>query len=142
MTVYMELNRFVIAQKEYIKIAKTELKQGKKETHWIWFVFPQLKDLGTSEYSSFYGLDSLQDAKKYYRNAYLRRNLNSCFHIIHKYADKEELADSVGMLDAIKIRSCATLFYLATKQMVFKRFLNKFFDGFLDDKTVLLLSER
>ena len=138
----MAIDRFIKAQKIYIKNAKTELKQCYKETHWIWFVFPQLKGLGKSLNSDYYGLDGIEEAKEYYNDKYLRKNLLSCFRIIYKYEDKEVLADCVGMLDAIKIRSCATLFYVATKRIIFKKFLDKFFDGFLDDKTMLLLSER
>ena len=138
----MELNKFKDVQKEYISTVKRELKQRYKEKHWIWFVFPQLKGLGKSLNSDYYGLDGIEEAKEYYNDKYLRKNLLSCFRIIYKYEDKEVLADCVGMLDAIKIRSCATLFYVATKRIIFKKFLDKFFDGFLDDKTMLLLSER
>lgn len=138
----MALLKYLKAQEIYIDTAKSELKKGAKQTHWIWFIFPQLKGLGKSFVSEYYGLHGLEETKEYYSNKSLRKNLLDCFKLVMKYEDTEQLQTVFGMLDAIKVRSCATLFYIATKRLIFKKFLDKFFDGFLDEKTVVLLEKR
>ena len=116
------------------------MKNKKKETHWIWFIFPQLKGLGKSFVSQYYALNSLEEAKEFFDDRFLRKNLLDCFRIVNKYEDSEELENCLGLLDATKVRSCATLFYLATKKSIFKKFLDKFFEGLLDRNTMVLLS--
>ena len=138
----MDLKRFEQVQKLCIKEVKAEIRSGYKETHWIWFIFPQLKGLGSSMVSNYYGLNNLEEAREYYDNKYLRKNLLSCFRLVLKLEDERDLSNCFGMLDSVKIRSCATLFYIATKKNIFKKFLDKFFEGLLDNKTMLLLQER
>lgn len=138
----MNLSKFKLAQKDYYKQAKKEVRQGYKRSCWIWFIFPQLKGLGTSFFSDYYGLENIQDAKEYFGDKYLRHNLTEMFHIVLKMNNIEDLLYCFGQTDSQKVRSCATLFYLATKNSIFKRFLDKFFNGLLDEKTVLLLNMR
>ncbi len=137
-----EISRFIDAQHKFIKIAKKELRKGKKQSHWIWFVFPQLKGLGTSIISFYYGLEGSAETKQYFDNDYLRKNLIDCFKIILRYKNYEKVLLCFGSLDAKKIKSCATLFYIVTKEEIFKKALDKFFDGSLDEQTMVLLGMR
>lgn len=89
--------------------------------------------------SEYYGLNSVKDAREYYKNKQLRKNLNDCLSIIYKYKNKEEVVSCLGKLDTMKLHSCVSLFYLATKKNIFKRFVKKFFNSILDKKTILLL---
>ena len=136
------LNRFKEAQKDFYKQAKREVRQGYKKTCWIWFIFPQLKGLGFSTVSDYYGLQNVQEAQSYYEDKYLRHNLTEMFRIVLKMKNTEDFMYCFGETDGKKVRSCATLFYLATKKSIFKRFLDKFFNGLLDEQTMLLLRER
>lgn len=138
----MDKNRFIKSQDCWMDTVIAELKNGEKKSHWIWFVLPQLKGLGNSFTSEYYGLESLDDAREYYSNKYLRKNLNKCLHIIYKYKDIRALVYCLGSLDTLKLRSCVSLFYLATKKKMFKKILDKFFDGLIDEKTVILLEKR
>ena len=131
----MELNRFLFAQKLYLKDAMNEIRNGQKKTHWIWFVFPQLKGLGTSWVSNYYGLDGIKEAKSYFDNAQLRKNLLECFKLVLKIED----IDKCFGYDAKKVHSCASIFYLATQKKIFKQVIDKFFGGRIDNNTVLLL---
>lgn len=136
------LNKFKEAQKDYYKQAKREVRQGYKKTCWIWFIFPQLKGLGFSFMSNYYGLNNIEEAQLYYEDKYLRHNLTEMFRIVLKMNNTEDFMYCFGEIDGNKVRSCATLFYIATKKSIFKRFLDKFFNGLLDEKTVLLLNKR
>lgn len=142
MTVSLGLNKFKEAQQDYYKQARREIRHGLKQTCWIWFIFPQLKGLGFSMLSNYYGLQNVQEAQCYYEDKYLRHNLTEMFRIVLKMKDTEDFVYCFGETDSKKVRSCATLFYLATKKSIFKRFLDKFFNGLLDEQTVLLLKER
>lgn len=134
------VNKYIESQKNYIADVKSELKKRKKETHWIWFIFPQLEGLGESVLSKYYALKSVEEAQIYYKNAYLRRNMNCLIDIILKYKTKD-LVSVFGEIDCKKFHSCMTLFYVATKNRRFEKVLNKFYNGCLDKQTMLLLRE-
>ena len=138
----MEINRFIEVQGYWMDIVESELKNGKKVSHWIWFIFPQLRGLGKSSTSDYYGLDSLEDAREYYANKYLKKNLDKCLHIIYKYKDIRAIKDCLGELDTMKLHSCVTLFYLAVGKKIFKQILDKFFNSLIDKETVILLEKR
>lgn len=135
----MEPKRFLEVQDCWIDTVKSELKSKQKISHWIWFIFPQLRGLGKSPMSDYYGLGGIEDAKEYYKNKLLRKNLEECLSIVCKYKGIEEVEGCLGKLDAMKLHSCASLFYLATKKKLFKHVIKKFFNGVLDEKTILLL---
>ena len=135
----IETQRFLEAQNYWIDTVKRELKAKKKVSHWIWFIFPQLKGLGESLMSNYYGLDGIEDAKEYYKNKQLRRNLENCLSIVYEYEGIEEVDSCLGKIDTMKLHSCVSLFYLATKESIFENILKKFFNGILDEKTILLL---
>lgn len=132
------VDKFVTMQKEYFEVAKQELTNQKKIRHWIWFMLPQLKGLGESDISFYYGIEDLEEARQYYKNDYLRQNLNELVDIMLKYKNVD-LCNVLGMIDTRKVCSCMTLFYLATQEKKFKMMLDKFYGGCLDIETMLLL---
>lgn len=129
------LSRFHQAQNMYLDNAISELRLGEKKSHWIWFVFPQLKGLGKSITSNYYGLNGMNETVEYYNDPKLRKSLHRCFRLVLRMKNLEDCFGS----DTVKIHSSATVFYLATKKNIFKKVLNKFFGGLLDVRTVLLL---
>lgn len=135
-----DLERFIKAQQSYCgyDTAFTEIKRGRKLSHWIWYIFPQLKGLGSSYSSIFYGIASLDEAKAYLQNDVLREHLIEISNALLKH-DKD-IVDIVGDIDALKIRSSMTLFHIADESIdVFQRVLDKFYDGRKDMRTLHLL---
>lgn len=122
------MRKFLIMQKKYYKTALAEIKSGKKKTHWIWFIFPQLRGLGVSEMSYYYGLKNLDDARDYFSNKELRHNLLEITTELYALK-KRNIIKIVGEIDAMKIQACMTLFYCATKEMLFRKVLDKYYDG-------------
>ena len=135
-----DLNRSIDAQDAVIRQVTHELEIGEKQTHWIWFVFPQLKGLGVSGYSVKFGLNGLEEAKAYLEHPVLGQRLLNWVGITLKHTDKTALS-IFGKIDAMKFCSCLTLFHLASPgEELFTAALKQFFDGRLDEKTVQLLT--
>ena len=132
------VERFKEAQDVYYNDALEEIKSGKKKTHWIWFIFPQLKDLGISNTSKYYGLTK-EETKEYYQDKTLKEHLIEITEVLYNVKDKT-ITDIVDY-DDIKVQSCMTLFYVITKDKVFKKVLDKYFNGELDSRTLELLGE-
>ena len=132
------LNRFLKMQDKYYSLALKEIKAGKKKTHWIWFIFPQLKGLGVSDYSKYYGIDGLNETKAYMQENVLRARL---IEITNTLANQEQssLVSIVGDVDALKIHASMTLFFIATKELCFKKVLIKYFNGELHPETIKIL---
>ena len=130
------LTKFITAQKEDFDIALAEIKNGRKESHWIWYIFPQIAGLGRSATSEYYAIQNLSEAKMYLENKYLRNNLLTiCQALLDLKTDDAE--EVLGWIDAMKLKSSMTLFTLvAPEEPVFKAVLDKFFHGELDEKTV------
>ena len=130
------LTKFITAQKEDFDIALTEIKNGRKESHWIWYIFPQIAGLGRSATSEYYAIQNLSEAKMYLENEYLHNNLLTiCQALLDLKTDDAE--EVLGWIDAMKLKSSMTLFTLAApEEPVFKAVLDKFFHGELDEKTV------
>ena len=105
------MRKFLIMQNKYYKTALNEIKSGEKKTHWIWFIFPQLRGLGVSEMSYKYGLQNLDEAKEYFRNKKLRQNLLEITTELYALK-KRNIIKIVGEIDAMKIQACMTLFYI------------------------------
>ena len=129
------MRKFLIMQTKYYKTALAEIKSGEKKTHWIWFIFPQLRGLGVSEMSYKYGLQNLDEAKKYFENEKLRKNLLEITTELYALK-KRNISEIVGEIDAIKIQACMTLFYCATREMLFRKVLDKYYGGEFHAKTV------
>ena len=131
------LERFLNPQNFMYELALTEIRNGRKEEHWIWFIFPQLRGIGKSRMSYHYGIKDIEEAKAYYAHPILgNRLLEATQLLLHQDKDLEEI---FGHLDAMKVRSCMTLFYHATGDEVFMKVIEKFFGGVEDGVTVELL---
>ena len=131
------LDRFIKAQENiYIK-ALNEINNGKKTTHWMWYIFPQLKGLGMSEMANYYGIDNLLEAQEYLNNKLLSSRL---YEITNELLNlSEDNPEKIfGYVDAMKLRSCMTLFNLVSSENIFKDVLEKYYGGKVDDKTIAL----
>jgi uncharacterized protein (DUF1810 family) len=137
------LERFVVAQDEHGRYdrALAELRQGRKTGHWIWYVFPQLAGLGRSELSRRFAIASLAEARAYLRHEVLGPRLRECAAVVA--ATRDSTAEQIfGGIDAMKVRSCLTLFLRADPaETVFQQVLDRHFDGLPDPNTDRLLAD-
>ncbi len=122
------LYRFVEAQDKNYEIALAEIKAGKKQTHWIWYTFPQLKGLGKSAFADYYGIRDMQEAKHYLAHPKLGKRLRECAEALLA-VDGKGVRDIFGELDAMKVRSSMTLFDLVSPNDIFAQVLDKYYDG-------------
>lgn len=132
------LNRFIEAQNRDYDIALAEIRAGKKVSHWMWYIFPQLKGLGRSSTSEYYGLSGIKEAQAYLSDPILKARLIEITDavIAHKDKSAEEI---FGGIDAKKLRSCMTLFSIAAPDIpVFDAVLEQFFHGVPDRNTLRL----
>ena len=136
-----DFTRFIEAQVDTYKAALQEVRNGRKETHWMWFIFPQLRGLGKSSMSQIYGLADLEEAKAYLADMILGSRLRLITEELLKL-DKRNPEDIFGDIDALKLRSCMTLFAYAdeNEDSVFRNVLRRYFNGEEDDKTTAILS--
>jgi len=134
-----DLDRFLKAQGDTYDIALDELKAGRKRSHWIWFIFPQIAGLGQSPTSQFYGVKSLDEAASYLRHPILGGRLHESLKTLQML--EETSADRVfGDLDAMKFRSSLTLFAEANpSDPIIEAALDRWFGGRKDEKTLQLL---
>jgi uncharacterized protein (DUF1810 family) len=133
------LKRFLDAQDEVFGQVCTELREGRKRTHWMWFIFPQLKGLGHSTTAEFYALSSLEEAEAYLIHPVLGARLRQCTELVNQIEGRS--VDQIfGSPDNLKFRSCMTLFaQLESDNQVFKDALEKHFGGEADPRTLELL---
>lgn len=134
------LQRFVDAQESVWQTALSELKEGRKRTHWIWFVFPQMRGLGLSPTSEFYGIASLDEARAYLAHPVLGARLLACTKAA--LAHEALSANAIfGSPDDLKLRSSMTLFDAASDAETnpYRAALRRFFDGVPDPRTLELL---
>jgi len=135
-----DLNRFVEAQRTTYERALAELRGGRKRSHWMWYVFPQLAGLGRSATAERYAIASLAEAQAYLKHPVLGPRLIECATAVLD-VEGRSAHEIFGSPDDWKLRSCATLFALASApESVFSRLLAKYFDGRQDEQTVRLLS--
>jgi uncharacterized protein (DUF1810 family) len=134
------LARFVRAQDSVYAQALAELRRGRKTSHWMWFIFPQVAGLGMSEMSRTYGIASLDEARAYLNHDVLGPRLRECTQAVLEHEQKTA-EDIFGGIDAMKFRSCLTLFVnVSASSDVFSRALERFFQGRPDEKTRALLT--
>ena len=134
------LDRFLKAQEKHYKRAHAEIRKGKKKTHWMWFIFPQIKGLGYSETSKYYAIQSIQEAEDYLKHKTLAcRLLTLCHELM--LLKTNNATEVFGAVDDKKLQSSMTLFYSVSGLMIFKNVLDKYFDGELDRATVEILNE-
>jgi uncharacterized protein (DUF1810 family) len=135
-----DLARFIEAQADSFDTALAELRAGCKETHWMWFVLPQLRGLGYSQAAQFYGIASLQEAIAYLAHPVLGARLRQCVQAIGAHAGRTA-AQILGPIDALKYGSCLTLFSAAAgPDPLFDQALQQFYDGQRDARTLALLA--
>ena len=122
------LQRFIEAQERDYATALSEVKAGRKRSHWIWYIFPQLRGLGRSTYAELYGIEDRAEAESYLAHPVLGVQLREIAQALLTHGDKS--AEQIfGALDALKVRSSMTLFDVVSPNDVFARVLERFYHG-------------
>jgi uncharacterized protein (DUF1810 family) len=133
------LERFVEVQARCIDDVQKELREGRKRSHWMWFIFPQLKGLGYSAMANFYGIGSRKEAEAYLGHPVLGPRLRSCTSLVMQ-VEGRAIAEIFTDPDDMKFRSSMTLFAAVDSESeLFKNALKKYFAGQPDEKTFLAL---
>ena len=133
------LNRFVQAQQDDYEQALREIRSGRKQSHWMWYIFPQFEGLGFSSTSKRYSIKSVAEAEAYLGHPVLGPRLRDCAEATVAVEGRTAL-EIFGSPDDMKLRSCATLFAsISPAGSVFDRLLGKYFRGERDGKTLRLL---
>ena len=136
------LNRFIDAQKSVYEQVVVELLEGDKQTHWMWFIFPQINGLGQSSTAKLYSIKSKEEAIAYLEHAILGKRIKECVEILLKVNGKTA-SQIFGFPDDMKLKSSMTLFaYISGNNSEFHRVLDKFYNGKEDEKTLALLQKR
>ncbi|PKG34179.1 DUF1810 domain-containing protein [Psychrobacter sp. Sarcosine-3u-12] len=119
-----------------------ELTEGQKRTHWMWFIFPQVKGLGHSTMARRFAIESLEQAKEYLQHDVLGARLRECAELLLLHPDKSAL-EIFGSIDTLKLHSSLTLFTLASpnKKCVFNELLDQYFEGSYDINTIKMLKQ-
>ncbi|MBT9775089.1 DUF1810 family protein [Clostridium sp. MCC353] len=134
-----ELTRFLTAQESSYPQALQEIKNGRKVSHWIWYIFPQIKGLGFSPTTQYYAIKDRAEAEAYMAHPILGARLLEISGELLKLKSNDP-AQVMGWPDDMKLKSSMTLFFIVSQNPVFKQVLDKYFGGELDDFTVKALS--
>ena len=133
------LDRFLEAQESKYATALREIKNGKKRSHWMWYIFPQMRGLGSSDMSYCYGISGLQEARDYLAHPVLYDRLTEICEALLEHEGKEA-SDIFGYIDDMKLKSSMTLFALVSNEdSVFHQVLDCFFEGEMDENTLELV---
>ncbi|OGB20775.1 MAG: calpastatin [Burkholderiales bacterium RIFCSPLOWO2_02_FULL_57_36] len=133
------LQRFVIAQQPVYANVLAELRAGLKQSHWMWFIFPQIRGLGHSPLAQKFAISTLDEAEAYLQHAVLGMRLRECSRLVADINGRT-IQQIFGYPDDMKFHSSMTLFSLATQENdVFKQCLNKYFSGEMDAGTLAQL---
>jgi uncharacterized protein (DUF1810 family) len=133
-----ELVRFVEAQQPVYETALGEIRRGSKRTHWMWYIFPQLKGLGRSETARYFSLASRAEAAAFANHPLLGHRLRACVTALQDLTSSNPV-DVFGEVDALKLRSSLTLFEAVTGEALFGAAVDRWFAGSRDDATLQLL---
>jgi uncharacterized protein (DUF1810 family) len=133
-----DLDRFVRAQAADYDQALSELREGKKRSHWMWYIFPQMEGLGLSPMSRQYAIKSADEARAYLDHPILGPRLQECATVVYDI-DGRSAFDIFGAPDDMKLRSSATLFASVSGGGVFEQIIQKYFEGQHDEKTLQTL---
>src|SRR6478672_11204883 len=133
-----DLDRFLVAQARDYDRALSELRDGKKKSHWMWYIFPQIEGLGHSPMSIRYSIKSAAEARAYLDHPVLGPRLRQCATVIRDIVGHSAL-EILGSPDDLKLRSSATLFAAVSNESVFEQVLQKYFNGEHDKATLLRL---
>lgn len=123
------LQRFTDAQAYTYQQALSEIKNGKKVSHWIWYIFPQLNGLGHSYNSKYYALSGIEEARAYLDNNILGKRLREMCETLFNLPPESTAKQIFGSVDAMKVKSCMTLFDSICPNDIFNSILLKFYDG-------------
>ena len=136
------LDRFLEAQERMYETALKEIKNGEKESHWMWYIFPQLRGLGKSRMSYVYGINGIEEAKAYQTHPELYARLVEISEALLEHQETA-IEDLIGDLDVIKLQSSMTLFaVLSNDKSVFHKVLDCFFNGDMDKQTIKLITSK
>ena len=134
------MERFLKAQENSYNIALNEIKNGRKKSHWIWYIFPQLSGLGRSSTAEYYGIKDIDEAKKYLENELLWSRLIEISETMFSLNDTA--VNIFGYTDSMKVRSCMTLFHMADpSEEIFGKIIDKFYDGNHDNMTLDIIKK-
>jgi uncharacterized protein (DUF1810 family) len=136
----IDLTRFIAAQEKKFDQALSEIISGRKLGHWMWFVFPQLKGLGISETSTKYSIQNLKEAQEYLNHPILSARLLQITSELICLEENNALK-VFGFTDSKKLKSSLTLFSIvdSSPESIFKKAIDKFFDGEMDERTLNLI---
>lgn len=135
------LGRFLAAQEPVYAAVLSELEAGDKQTHWMWFIFPQLRGLGYSKNAHYYGLESRSEAEAYLSHPVLGERLRTCTRALLKHAPRLGADEILGSPDDLKLRSCLTLFSAVEPgESLWSAGLTAFFAGQPDARTLKILA--
>ena len=133
-----DLSRFHKAQQGSYETALAEIRSGRKRSHWIWYIFPQIQGLGFSSTAQYYSIENLEEAKAYLADPVLRERLLEISNALLAL-DSCDPSEVMGYPDDLKLRSSMTLFSLAEPECtVFRDVLDKFYNGQEDSRTIAL----
>ena len=135
------LDRFISVQKYVYEEALTEVKQGNKKSHWMWFIFPQIIGLGESDTAIYYSIVNIEEATKFLSHEILGKRLREITSVLLKLKtnDPEEI---FGEIDAVKLKSSMTLFDCVEENSIFDEVLKKYFNGQRDELTLNKLDQQ
>ncbi|MEI3491656.1 MAG: DUF1810 domain-containing protein [Blautia sp.] len=135
------LERFIEPQEQDYEQALKEIRNGRKVSHWIWYIFPQLRGLGKSYMSDYYGIRDLDEAKAFLQDPYLGKHLQEISEALLNL-DNDNATQIMGRPDDMKLKSSMTLFACADPEnAVFEKVLEKFYNGHKDGRTLKMLSK-
>lgn len=134
----MNLNKFLEAQKDTFEQALSEIKNGKKQSHWMWYIFPQIQGIGQSEISKFYSLNTIDEARDYLVHPVLGNRLIEISTLL-LHLNENDSYEIFGYPDNLKLKSCMTLFSLAANDeiLIFNEILKKYFEDERCNQTLL-----
>jgi uncharacterized protein (DUF1810 family) len=137
-----DLSRFIKAQEKQYELALSEIRNGKKQSHWMWYIFPQLTGLGRSGTSLIYGIKNVEEASSYIQHPLLGKRLEEISNVLLQLPNSN--AHTIfGSPDDLKLRSCMTLFSeVPGASAVFENVLRKYFNGIKDQLTLELLKTK
>lgn len=135
------IDRFLEPQKTSYAIALEEVRNGRKVSHWMWYIFPQLRGLGQSNVAWYYGIEDLSEAKVYLEHPVLGQRLREITQTALELSEADPMK-VFGWPDHMKFRSCMTLFAQICEDDLFARVLDKYFDGQMDPLTLEFLKRK
>ena len=139
-----DLERFRVAHSRDFAQAYAEIQNGYKETHWMWYIFPQIQGLGRSSTAQYYAISDIEEAIEFLSDPYLGDNLRAISKELLRKSTNDAV-DIFGYIDAMKLKSSMTLFHVAgemcDENRVFYDVLTKYFNGEFDEKTLELIED-